>query len=201
MATTAKAWGVTDAQSPVVAFDIERRDLRPEDVAIAISHCGICHSDLHMARNDWGMSVYPMVPGHEIVGTVTAVGPAVTRFKAGDRVAVGCMVDSCLECADCRAGHEQFCGAMVLTYSGQDRQDGSITNGGYSDHVVVREEFVCRLPGTLDIAARRLCCAPALPLIRRCAASASGPGRRSRSPDWAGLAIWGSSSPPRWAPT
>ena len=159
--TTARAFGVTSPESPVAPLTIERRALRPEDVAIKISHSGICHSDLHMAHNDWGMSLYPMVPGHEIVGTVTGVGSAVTKFKVGDRAAVGCLVDSDLICEHCRAGHEQFCeGGMVLTYSGIDKQDGSVTQGGYSDHIVVRQEFVCRLPESLDIArAAPLLCA------------------------------------------
>ena len=157
--TTAKAFGVTSAESPVAPLSIERRALRPEDVAIRISHCGICHSDLHMAHNDWGMSLYPMVPGHEIVGEVVGVGSAVTKFQVGDRTAVGCLVDSDLTCEHCKAGHENFCPHMVLTYSGIDRQDGSLTQGGYSEHVVVREEFVCRLPEALDIsrAAPLLC--------------------------------------------
>jgi alcohol dehydrogenase (NADP+) len=150
-ATTARAFGVTSSDSPVQPLTIERRALRPEDVAIKISHSGICHSDLHMAHNDWGMSLYPMVPGHEIVGTVTGVGSAVTRFKVGDRAAVGCLVDSDLTCEHCKAGHEQFCdGGMVLTYSGIDKQDGSTTQGGYSDHIVVRQEFVLHFPEALD---------------------------------------------------
>lgn len=150
--TTAKAWGVDGAGAPAHPMTIERRALRPEDVAIKISHCGICHSDLHMARNDWGMSLYPMVPGHEIVGTVTAVGTSVSKYKVGDRVAVGCLVDSDRTCEQCKAGYEQFCATgATLTYSGVDRHDGSITQGGYSQHVVVREEFVCRVPESLDI--------------------------------------------------
>ncbi len=159
--TTAKAWGVESAGAEARPLTIERRALRPEDVAIRISHCGICHSDLHMARNDWGMSQYPMVPGHEIVGMVTAVGGSVTRHKVGDRVAVGCLVDSDLTCDQCQAGHEQFCATgATLTYSGIDRQDGTLTQGGYSQHVVVREEFVCRLPDSLDVAkAAPLLCA------------------------------------------
>jgi uncharacterized zinc-type alcohol dehydrogenase-like protein len=157
--TTAQAFGVTSAQSPVAPMTIERRALRPEDVAIRITHCGICHSDLHMAHNDWGMSVYPMVPGHEIVGEVTGVGSAVTKFKVGDRAAVGCLVDSDETCEHCKAGHEQFCPNWVMTYAGKDLQDGSVTYGGYSDHIIVRQEFVCRLPDSLDIsrAAPLLC--------------------------------------------
>jgi uncharacterized zinc-type alcohol dehydrogenase-like protein len=149
--TKSQAYGVASADSPVEPLTIERRALRPEDVAIKITHCGICHSDLHMARNDWGMSVYPMVPGHEIVGLVTGVGSAVTKFKVGDRAAVGCLVDSDRSCEHCKAGHEQFCPNWVMTYAGKDLQDGSITQGGYSDHIVVRQEFVCRVPESLDI--------------------------------------------------
>ena len=159
--SSAKAWGVESAGAAAVPLTIERRALRAEDVAIKISHCGICHSDLHMARNDWGMGIYPMVPGHEIVGTVTAVGANVTRYKVGDRVAVGCLVDSDRTCEFCQAGQEQFCATgATLTYSGIDRQDGTVTQGGYSQHIVVREEFVCRLPDALDIAsAAPLLCA------------------------------------------
>lgn len=158
-ATKSQAYGIASSESPVEPMTIERRALRPEDVAIRITHCGICHSDLHMARNDWGMSVYPMVPGHEIVGLVTGVGSAVTRFKVGDRAAVGCLVDSDQTCEHCRAGHEQFCPSWVMTYAGKDLQDGSVTYGGYSDQIVVRQEFVCRVPASLDMsrAAPLLC--------------------------------------------
>ena len=161
MPTTAKAWGTDSADAPLKPMQVERRDPRPEDVAIKISHCGICHSDVHFAHNDWGMSQYPMVPGHEIVGTVTAVGQRVRRYKVGDSVAVGCLVDSDLTCDQCKAGHEQFCAeGPTFTYSGNDRQTGELTQGGYSDHVVVREEFVCRMPDGLDPArAAPLLCA------------------------------------------
>lgn len=158
--TTAKAWGTEGPDQPLKAMEIERRALRHDDVAIRITHCGICHSDLHMAHNDWGMSLYPMVPGHEIVGIVTGVGPDVAKYREGDRVAVGCLVDSCQQCGHCHAGHEQFCAeGATLTYSGRDRRDGSLTQGGYSDHVVVRQEFVLKLPDSLDIsrAAPLLC--------------------------------------------
>lgn len=151
MATKAAAWGVESADQPLARMEIDRRDLRPNDVRIRITYCGICHSDLHQARNDWGGSRYPMVPGHEIVGVVDAVGSEVTNFREGDRVAVGCMVDSCLQCAPCQAGDEQFCvEGMTGTYNSRDRQDGTTTQGGYSDHVVVREEFVLRVPDSLD---------------------------------------------------
>ena len=157
--TAAQAFGVTGVTSPIEPMTIERRALRPEDVAIRITHCGICHSDLHMARNDWGMSVYPMVPGHEIVGIVTGVGSDVSKFEVGDRAAVGCLVDSDGTCDHCKAGHEQFCPNWVMTYAGTDLQDGTVTQGGYSDHIVVRQEFVCRVPDSLDIsrAAPLLC--------------------------------------------
>jgi uncharacterized zinc-type alcohol dehydrogenase-like protein len=160
MATETKAWGTEAANQPLKPITIERRDLRPDDVAIRISHCGICHSDLHQARNDWGGSLYPMVPGHEIVGTVTAVGGDVRDFREGDKVAVGCLVDSCQTCPECVEGNEQFCReGLVGTYSAKDRQDGSITQGGYSGDIVVRREFVLRLPEELDIgrAAPLLC--------------------------------------------
>src|SRR5688500_2506483 len=129
--TTAQGYGVTSPDSAVVPLTVERRSLRPEDVAIKISHCGICHSDLHFAHNDWGISEYPMEPGHELVGIVTAVGSAVTSHKIGDRVAVGCLVDSDLSCEQCRAGYEQFCAeGPTFTYSGRDRQSGELTHGG-----------------------------------------------------------------------
>ena len=161
MATKSKAWGVRASDQQVEPMEIERRSLRPDDVAIRISHCGICHSDLHQARDDWGGSLYPMVPGHEIVGTVAEVGSAVSNFKEGDRVAVGCMVDSCRECAQCKAGQEQFClKGMTATYNSRDRQTGELTQGGYSDHVVVRQEFVLKVPDSLDVArAAPLLCA------------------------------------------
>jgi uncharacterized zinc-type alcohol dehydrogenase-like protein len=129
----------------------ERRALRPDDVAIAIAYCGICHSDAHQVHNDWGNTVYPCVPGHEIIGHVTAVGPEVTKFKVGERVAVGCMVDSCQRCAPCEEGQEQLCiNGLTATYNGKDRHTGENTYGGYSQHVVVRDKFVLRVPEALD---------------------------------------------------
>lgn len=159
MPTPAVGWGVENAQDVPHPIRFERRDLRPDDVAIKISHCGICHSDLHFAHDDWGMSSYPMIPGHEIVGTVTAVGPQVSRYQAGDRVGVGCLVDSCQQCEFCVAGQEQFCAEMpTFTYGVPDRH-GELTQGGYSDHVVVREQFVCKIPDRIDFkhAAPLLC--------------------------------------------
>ncbi|KPF62173.1 hydroxyacid dehydrogenase [Porphyrobacter sp. AAP60] len=143
-------------------MQITRRGLRHDDVLIEITHCGICHSDLHSARNDWGGTTYPIVPGHEIVGTVSAIGDSVTRHAVGDRVAIGCMVDSCLECSHCEADLEQYCksGGMTGTYNGTDRRDGTQTFGGYSERIVCREEFVLRLPASLPSAeAAPLLCA------------------------------------------
>ena len=140
--------------APMAPWSFERRDLRDNDVAIDIKYCGVCHSDLHQARNDWGFSAYPVVPGHEIVGLVTAVGPSVKKYKVGDRVAVGCMVDSCLSCDQCDNGEEQLCRhGNTQTYNGRDRITKEPTYGGYSQAIVVREEFVLSLPGNLDMAA------------------------------------------------
>ncbi len=152
MPTQATGWGTDAADQPLKPMQFERRDLRADDVAIKISHAGICHSDLHTCRNDWKNSRYPVVPGHEIVGTVTAVGGDVTAHQVGDIVAVGCMVDSCMECQQCKDGWEIFCEkGMVGTYNGIDKRDGSLTKGGYSDHVVVRDHFVCKVPAGMDV--------------------------------------------------
>ena len=159
--TATPAWAATAPDAPIAPLRIERRELRPEDVDIAITHCGVCHSDLHTARNDWGRTTYPIVPGHEIVGIVRAVGTGVTKVKVGDRVAVGCMVDSCLACEACEDHQEQYCHkGMTGTYNGKDRQDGSPTYGGYSTGIVVRQEFVLTVPDALDMArAAPLLCA------------------------------------------
>lgn len=149
-----------DTTSPLAPYAFERRELRGNDVAMEVLYCGVCHSDLHTARNDWGWSYYPIVPGHEIVGRVIAVGPEVSRYRPGDHVAVGCMVDSCMECDQCHKGEEQLCRqGMVGTYAGADRISGEPTQGGYSKHLVVREEFCLRMPDGLDLsrAAPLLC--------------------------------------------
>jgi len=151
---TIKAYGAESETSGIAPLSIERRAPRPDDVAIRIDYCGIYHSDLHFAYNDWGFTVYPVVPGHEIVGTVTAVGDSVENFKPGDRVGVGCLVDSCRECSACDEGLEQYCEAgFTGTYNGEDRHDGSVTFGGYSEAIVVSERFVLRMPEKLDAAA------------------------------------------------
>jgi len=152
MTTTARGWGTESADQPLGPMSFDRRALRGNDVAIDITYAGICHSDLHMVRNDWHGSRYPVVPGHEIVGTVTAVGPEVTAHQVGDTVAVGCMVDSCMACVQCLEGWEVFCEqGNVATYNGVDRHDGSLTKGGYSDHIVVRDHFCCKVPAGMDV--------------------------------------------------
>jgi uncharacterized zinc-type alcohol dehydrogenase-like protein len=142
-----------DPTAPLAPYEFERRALRPNDVAMEILYCGVCHSDLHTARNDWGWSYYPIVPGHEIVGRVIEVGPEVSRYKVGDHVAVGCMVDSCQVCDQCHKGEEQLCReGNTGTYASTDRVTGEHTQGGYSKHLVVREEFCLRVPDGLDLA-------------------------------------------------
>ena len=141
------------ADAVMVPYHFERRSLRPNDVAIEIMYCGVCHSDLHTVNGDWGPQPYPLVPGHEIVGIVQAVGPDVSRYKVGDRVAVGCMVDSCQHCDQCHNHEEQYCrNGMTPTYGAPDRIDGTTTQGGYSKHIVVREEFVLQIPDGMDMA-------------------------------------------------
>ena len=159
--TATKAYGATAPESGVNPLTIERRALRDEDVAIDIAYCGVCHSDLHAARNDWGRTNYPFVPGHEIVGTVSAVGAGVTRFKVGDRVAIGTTIDSCRKCDACEDGEENYCReGSTGTYNGKDRIDGSPTYGGYSKAIVVAEPFVLSVPDGLDMAsAAPLLCA------------------------------------------
>jgi uncharacterized zinc-type alcohol dehydrogenase-like protein len=151
----ARAYSVASPTSPFASSKIERRDPTEHDVQIEILFCGICHSDLHQARNEWKdfmPTVYPCVPGHEIVGRVTKVGSAVTRFKPGDLAAAGCMVDSDRTCPECKAGLEQFCPNMTLTYNFPDKHTGGVTYGGYSDSIVVTEHFVLSVPSNLDLA-------------------------------------------------
>ena len=151
----AKAYSVASATSQFASTTVARRDPTEHDVQIEILFCGICHSDLHQARNEWsGMmpTVYPCVPGHEIVGRVTKVGSAVAKFKPGDLAAVGCMVDSDRTCPECKAGLEQFCDNLTLTYNFPDKNSGGVTYGGYSDSIVVDEHFVLRVPPNLNLA-------------------------------------------------
>lgn len=153
MANT-KGYAAESANSKLAPITFDRREPRPDDVSIEIDYCGVCHTDIHFAQNDWGVSQFPVVPGHEIIGRVTAVGPEVKDFKVGDTVGVGCMVDSCRTCSSCESGLEQYCAeGMTGTYNGVDRHDGSITYGGYSDKVVVSDRFVVKVPEKLDPAA------------------------------------------------
>ncbi|WP_411373665.1 NAD(P)-dependent alcohol dehydrogenase [Arthrobacter sp. MPF02] len=153
--TLAAAYGAVSADSGLVPLTVARREPKPDDVEIAIEFCGLCHSDVHAARGEWGGQAYPLVPGHEIVGTVSRAGSGVTAFAVGDRVGVGCIVDSCRECESCLDGLEQYCeNGMTGTYGSKDRRNGdAITQGGYSSSVVVDHRYVVRVPDSLDPAA------------------------------------------------
>lgn len=189
--TPARGWGTDGSDQPLRPMEFERRSLRANDIAIKISYAGICHSDLHVCRNDWGASQYPVVPGHEIVGTVTAIGNEVTRHRVGDTVAVGCMVDSCMECDQCVEGWEVFCRkGCVQTYNSEDYHDHTISKGGYSDHIVVRDHFVLKVPPEWMQAASRRCCAPGSRPIRRFANIMSGGPPKWQSWGSAALATW-----------
>ncbi|MBI6116487.1 NAD(P)-dependent alcohol dehydrogenase [Salegentibacter maritimus] len=156
-----KAFGAQASDANLEALDIERREITPNDVKIEIDYCGVCHSDIHQVRNDWKNSVYPVVPGHEIIGRVTQVGENVNNFKEGDLVGVGCMVDSCQECDSCKEDLEQFCeNGATLTYNSKDKHLGGHTFGGYAEQIVVDKEFVLKVPENIDAkAAAPLLCA------------------------------------------
>ena len=175
---TVNAYAAPSADAPLEPTTITRREVGPHDVLIEIAYAGICHSDIHTVNGDWGPQPYPLVPGHEIVGTVAEIGPEVTGHAVGDRIGVGCMVNSCGQCTNCRNGDEQYCAeGMVPTYGGADR-DGTITQGGYSTHVVVDAGFVLSVPASLDLAAAApLLCAGITTYspLRRWGA---GPGRK-----------------------
>lgn len=145
------AYAALDSRSPLVPFKFEQRKARADDVIIDIEYCGVCHSDLHQARNDWGGSQYPIVPGHEVVGRVKSMGSAVTKFKVGDLVGIGCMVDSCRTCSACHEGLEQYCEqGNTGTYNSLDRHDKTPTYGGYSQTIICSEAFVLKVPENLD---------------------------------------------------
>lgn len=156
-----KAYAAMTSKSPLTPYTFERRDPKENDVVIDIKYCGICHSDIHMTRDEWGFgSAFPLVPGHEIAGVVRAVGSKVKKFKVGDQVGVGCMVDTCRECANCKQDLEQYClEGLTMTYGSTERDGSAVTQGGYSNNIVVREEFVLRIPDSLslDKAAPLLC--------------------------------------------
>ena len=151
--TKTLGYAAHSATAPLETFRFDRREPGPRDVQIEILYCGVCHSDLHTVRNEWHNTVYPVVPGHEIVGRVTQVGGEVTAFKVGDLAGVGCMVDSCGTCPDCRDGLEQYCPSFTMTYNSPDPHTGKMTYGGYSNRIVVDEGFVLRVPEKLDLAA------------------------------------------------
>ena len=148
-----KGYAAHAADEPLKPFSFERRDPQPRDVQLQILFCGVCHSDLHIVRNEWGGTIYPCVPGHEIVGRVVKVGREGRKFKEGDLAAVGCLVDSDRVCENCRAGLEQFCEGVSFTYNSKDRHTGGVTYGGYSKGIVVDQDFVLRLSDKLDPAA------------------------------------------------
>ena len=151
--TKVNSYAAHSAKAALVPFSLERREVGIKDIQIEIIYCGVCHSDLHTARNEWQNAVYPVVPGHEIVGRVTAIGANVKAFKVGDLAGVGCLVDSCRVCEDCAEGLEQYCDGEVFTYNSPDKHTGKSTYGGYSSHIVVDEHFVLRIPTNLDLAA------------------------------------------------
>lgn len=149
-----RAYAAQSPDSTPAPWEYESREPRPDDVSIEVLYCGVCHTDIHFVEDDWGMTIYPVVPGHEIIGRVTAVGPEVTGFKVGDMVGVGCLVDACRECSSCTKGLEQYCiEGPIFTYNGVDRHDGRVTYGGYSERLLVSERFVVHLPAGLDPAA------------------------------------------------
>ncbi|MBC7807362.1 MAG: NAD(P)-dependent alcohol dehydrogenase, partial [Akkermansiaceae bacterium] len=151
MALNIRGYAAQSATTPVAPHPFDRRDPRPDDVVVEILYCGVCHSDIHQARNEWGNSIYPMVPGHEIIGRVESVGSDVTGFRVGETVGVGCIVDSCQHCAACQTGLEQYCEEYpTVTYNGTDRRDGMPTYGGYSERIVVNDKFVLHIPDALD---------------------------------------------------
>ena len=150
--SSVKSYAAHSATTPVVPFTIERRAPKPHDVQMEILYCGVCHTDIHFVHNDWGMTVYPVVPGHEIVGRVTAVGDHVKKFKVGDFAGIGCLVDSCRECNDCKDGQEQYCtGGAVFSYNGNERDGSGNTYGGYSKSILAHEDFVLHVSDKLPL--------------------------------------------------
>ena len=190
-----RGYAAMAAGSPLEPFNFSRREVGPHDVLIQIRYCGICHSDLHQVRDEWGGSLFPMVPGHEIVGTVMQVGDAVKQFHVGDTAGVGCFVDSCRECLSCRGGREQYCEEECLyTYNAKEKNGKTPTYGGYSDHIVVDEHYVLRIPQRLaaDRAAPLLCAG--ITTFLRFGIGVSGEDTRCASWDWAVSATWPLSS-------
>ncbi len=184
MTTSVTALSVPQASASFETTTIERRDLRPNDVRIDIQFAGICHSDIHQVRGEWGGETFPMVPGHEIIGTVAEVGSEVTDHQVGDTVGVGCFVDSCLECAACKDGEEQYCTrGVVQTYNDQG-YDGEKTFGGYSQQVVTRDHFVVRIRRAWTSRPPRRCCAPGSRRTTRSRSTTWARARASASSAW-----------------
>ncbi len=174
-----RAYAAPAADAPLGPHAITRREPLATDVEIEILYCGVCHSDLHIARNEWGFTEYPVVPGHEILGRVTRTGPEVTRFAPGDLAAVGCLVDSCRTCPSCAAGEEQFCHAgPIMTYNSPDAHSGGMTFGGYSERIVVDEAFTLRVPGNLDPAASAPLLCAGITLYSPLRRWQAGPGKK-----------------------
>ena len=174
----AKGYAATDASQPLIPFTFERREPNDDDVVIAVQYCGVCHSDIHQARNEWGNSIFPMVPGHEVAGVVSAVGSKITKFKVGDRVGVGCFVDSCVGCATRDLDYEHYMPGLVPTYNGYEADGATPTFGGYSDTIVVKEGYVLRFPDNipLDTGAPLLCAG--ITLYSPLAHWKAGPGKK-----------------------
>ena len=174
----AKGYAATDASQPLTPFTFERREPNDGDVVIAVQYCGVCHSDIHQARNEWGNSIFPMVPGHEVAGVVSAVGSKITKFKVGDRVGVGCFVDSCVGCATRDLDYEHYMPGLVPTYNGYEADGATPTFGGYSDTIVVKEGYVLRFPDNipLDTGAPLLCAG--ITLYSPLAHWKAGPGKK-----------------------
>lgn len=174
-----KGYAAFDANSPLAPYAFNRRNLEQHDVLIEIHYCGICHSDIHQVRNEWGGSAFPMVPGHEIVGIVSHVGTGVTRFKKGDRVGVGCFVDSCRKCTSCQEDLEQYCDeGATLTYNGRTRDGSAATQGGYSTKIVVDEQYVVRVPEHLPMDATAPLLCAGITLYSPLKHWKTGPGKR-----------------------
>ena len=192
-----KGYAVQSAEAKFELLEFERRELTAKDVLIEIMYCGVCHSDIHQARNEWQNSTYPMVPGHEIVGRVKRIGAEVSKFKEGDYAGVGCFVDSCRNCEPCRQDVEQFCLIHnVSTYNGTEMDEKTPTFGGYSSQIVVDEETLKIVTGICRRSLR--CCARESRLILRSNALMCEPGKKSAWSVWGASVTWASSSPFRW---
>lgn len=173
-----KAYGVGSATDPIKEMSIKRRAPQSKDIEIEISYCGICHSDLHIIKNDFGRTTYPVVPGHEIVGKVVSVGNEVKNFKVGDLAAIGCIVNSCRQCEYCDQGVEQFCSGMILTFNSKDEVLGGMTYGGYSKNIVCDEKYVLHVPKFKDLAATAPLLCAGITVYSPLSRLKAGPGKR-----------------------